>query len=378
VTRLGHFPFAFCLPPSYFLFMPHVKLFIPGPVEVSEKTFKAFCSPMVGHRGTGFQDLYASTQPLLQKLLFTKNPIFLSTSSAWGVMEASIKNLVRPGKKVLTCMKGAFSDKWYDVSTSNGLATEKLQVEWGQPILPEQIDAKLKQGGFDAVTLIHNETSTGTMSPLKEIAEVVRKYPDTLFIVDSVSSMSAVKIETDALGIDVLLAGVQKAFALPPGLSVFAVSQRALDRAKSVPNRGYYFDFIEFLKNHEKNMTPSTPSVAHIYALKFKLDEFFTEGIDRRFQRHLDMAQLTRKWAKDRGFQMFPKEGYESVTLSCVANSKQVDVAAWIKRLKEKYSCIIDGGYGKIKGSSFRISHMGDETPETITKLLGWLDDTMK
>jgi aspartate aminotransferase-like enzyme len=358
--------------------MPHVKLFIPGPVEVSEKTFKAFCSPMVGHRGTGFQDLYASTQPLLQKLLFTKNPVFLSTSSAWGVMEASIRNLVRPGKKVLTCMKGAFSDKWYDVSTSNGLTTEKLQVEWGQPILPEQIDAKLKQGGFDAVTLIHNETSTGTMSPLKEIAEVVRKYPETLFIVDSVSSMSAVKIETDALGIDVLLAGVQKAFALPPGLAVFAVSQRALDRAKSVPNRGYYFDFIEFLKNHEKNMTPSTPSVAHIYALKSKLDEFFAEGLDQRFKRHMDMAQLTRKWVKDRGFQMFPKEGYESVTLSCVANTKQVDVAAWIKRLKEKYSCIIDGGYGKIKGTSFRISHMGDETPETITKLLGWLDDTMK
>jgi len=291
-------------------------------------------------------------------------------------MEASIRNLVRPGKKVLCCMKGAFSDKWYDVAISNGLAAEKLQVEWGQPILPEAVEAKLKQGGFDAVTLIHNETSTGTMSPLAEIAKVVQKYPETLFIVDSVSSMSAVKIETDALGLDVLLAGTQKAFALPPGLAVFAVSSRAIKRAESVPHRGYYFDFIEFLKNHEKNMTPSTPTIGHIYALQSKLGDIFHEGLDQRFERHLQMAQITRKWAKDRGFKLFPKEGHESITLSCVANNKNVDIAAWVKRLKEKYHCIIDTGYGNIKGKTFRISHMGDETVQTITQLLGWLDNT--
>ncbi len=354
----------------------HTKLFIPGPVEVSEKTFRAFCKPMVGHRGTSFQDLYASIAPQLQQLLYTKNPVFLSTSSAWGVMEAAIRNLVRPGKKVLCCMCGAFSDKWFDVATSNGLAAEKIQVEWGQPILPEMIEAKLKLGGFDAFTLIHNETSTGTMSPLADIAKVMRSFPETMFIVDSVSSMTGVKIEMDTLGLDVLLAGTQKAFALPPGLTVFAVSARAMERAKSVPNRGYYFDFVEFLKNHEKNMTPSTPSIGHINALQSKLEDIFAEGLDRRFARHMQMAQMTRKWAKDRGFEMFPKAGHESITLSCVANTRKVDVAAWIKRLKDRHQCIIDGGYGKLKGNTFRISHMGDETPETITALLGWLDET--
>ncbi len=358
--------------------MSHIKLFIPGPVEVSEKTFRAFCSPMVGHRGTGFQDLYASIQPKLQELLYTKNPVFLSTSSAWGVMEASLRNLVRPGKKVLCCMCGAFSDKWFDVARSNGIVADKVQVEWGQPITPDLIEAKLKEGGFDAMTLIHNETSTGTMSPLVDIAKVVRKFPETLLIVDSVSSMTAVKIEMDALGLDVLLAGTQKAFAMPPGLAILAVSPRAFERSQSVPNRGYYFDFMEFLKNHEKHMTPSTPSIGHIYALKSKLEDIFTEGLDRRFARHLEMAQMTRRWVTDRGFTMFPKVGYESITLSCVANTRQVDVAAWIKRLKERHKCIIDGGYGKIKGISFRISHMGDETPDTIRKLLGWLDDTMQ
>lgn len=356
----------------------HIKLFIPGPVEVSEKTFRAFCSPMIGHRGSGFQDLYAKIQPKLQQLLDTKNPVFLSTSSAWGVMEASIRNLVRPGKKVLCCMSGAFSDKWFDVAVSNGLSADKVQVAWGEPILPEMIEAKLKQGGFDAVTLIHNETSTGTMNPLPEIAKMMRQFPETLLIVDSVSSMSGLNIATDVLGIDVLLAGTQKAFSMPPGLSVLAVSSRAIDRAKTVPHRGYYFDFMEFLSNHEKNMTPSTPSIGHIFALQSKLEDFFAEGLEKRFQRHQKMADLTRKWVKDRGFAMFPKTGFESVTLSCVANTRKVDVAAWIKRLKERHSCIIDGGYGKIKGTTFRISHMGDETPETISKLLEWLDDTME
>jgi aspartate aminotransferase-like enzyme len=355
----------------------HTKLFIPGPIEVSEKTFQAFRKPMIGHRSTGFQDLYARIQPKLKELLYTQNPVFLSTSSAWGVMEASLRNLVRPGKKVLCCMKGAFSDKWFDVARSNGLAAEKLQVEWGQPILPEALDAKLKAGSFDAVTLIHNETSTGTMSPLAQLAEVMKNHPETMFIVDTVSSMTGVKLENDKLGVDVMLAGTQKAFALPPGLTVFAVSQKALARAKEVLNRGYYFDFLEFLKNHENNMTPSTPTIGHIYALESKLEDIFQEGLEKRFARHLEMAKMTRTWAKEQGFKLFPKEEYASVTLTCVENNKNIDVAAGIKKLKERHNCIIDGGYGKVKGKTFRISHMGDETPETIRELLGWLTECL-
>jgi aspartate aminotransferase-like enzyme len=355
-----------------------IRLYIPGPVHVSEKTFQAFCTPMIGHRGAGFQELYAAIQPRLQQVLYTKNPVFLSTSSAWGVMEASIRNLVRPGRKVLCCMNGAFADKWHDVASRNGIAAEKLQVEWGQPILPELVDAKLKEGGYDAVTCIHNETSTGVMSPVGEIAKVIKKYPDVIFIVDAVSSMTGVKIEMDALGLDVLLAGVQKAFAMPPGLAVFGVSSRAIERAKVVPNRGYYFDFIEFLKNHEKNMTPSTPSIGHVFALQSKLDDFFSEGLEKRYARHREMAEMVRKWVCSKGFGLFPKAGYESLTLTCAANTRKIDVAAWIKRLKERHQCIFDGGYGKLKGNTFRIAHMGDETPDTIRTLLGWLDETLE
>src|SRR5438093_7534923 len=237
--------------------MPHVKLHIPGPVEVSEKTFRAFCSPMIGHRSQGFKDLYGKIQPQLQALLYTKQLVFLSTSSAWGIMEGALRNVV--AKKVLCCMCGAFSDKWIDVAQRCGKQAEALNVDWGSAIQAEQVEAKLATRQFDAVTLIHNETSTGVMSPLYQIAALKEKFPDVMFIVDAVSSMTAVKLEFDALGVDVLLAGTQKAFAMPPGLTVFACSPLALAKAAKAADRGYYFDFVEFQKNAEQNMTPSTP-----------------------------------------------------------------------------------------------------------------------
>src|SRR3954469_25050421 len=268
--------------------MAHVKLHIPGPVEVSEKTFRAFCSPMIGHRGQGFKDLYGKMQPQLQQLLSTKQLVYLSTSSAWGVMEGAIRNLV--SKKVLNCMCGAFSDKWLDVSTRCGKQAEPLQVPWGAPIRAADVDKKLSSGQFDALTLIHNETSTGVMSPLAEIAALEKKYPDVMFIIDAVSSLTATKIEFDALDIDVLLAGTQKAFAMPPGLAVFACSPAALAKAATMKDRGYYFDFVEFQKNAEGHMTPSTPSIGHIYALASKLEDIHAEGLEARFARHRKLS----------------------------------------------------------------------------------------
>src|SRR6187455_1098738 len=286
--------------------MGHVKLHIPGPVEVSEKTFKALCAPMIGHRGQGYKDLVAKIQPQLQTLLSTKQLVYLSTSSAWGVMEGAIRNLVQ--KKVLNCMCGAFSDKWFDVSKKCGKQADALQVEWGSPIRAEAIDAKLATGEFDALTLIHNETSTGVMSPLAEIAALKKKYPDVMFIVDSVSSMTAVPLKFDELGIDVLLAGTQKAFAMPPGTALFVCSPAALAKAATMKDRGYYFDFVEFQKNAEQSMTPSTPSIGHVYALASKLEDIFAEGLETRFDRHLQLAKATRDWASRHGFTLFPEK----------------------------------------------------------------------
>jgi aspartate aminotransferase-like enzyme len=360
--------------------MAHVKLHIPGPVEVSEKTFEAFRSPMIGHRGQGFKDLYAKIQPQLQQLLYTKRLVYLSTSSAWGVMEGAIRNLVN--KKVLNCMCGAFSDKWLDVSQRCGKQAEGLKVEWGSPIQAAQVDAKLATGQFDALTLIHNETSTGVMSPLFDIAKLKKKYPDVMFIVDAVSSLSATRIPFDELGIDVLLAGTQKAFALPPGLAIFTCSEAALQRASAMKDRGYYFDFVEFQKNAEQSMTPSTPSIGHVYALASKLEDIFAEGLEERFLRHATLAQLTRQWAGKHGFTFFPESGFESVTLTCVNNGAKpggrvIDVAKLQKLVKDR-GFLIDGGYGKIKGTTFRISNMGDENEGSMQKLYAALDESIK
>lgn len=349
------------------------KLFIPGPVQVSEKTFRAFCQPMIGHRSGDFKKLYASIHPRLQELFGTTQPVFLSTSSAWGVMEGSIRNLAGSGK-VLNCMCGAFSDKWFDVTKKCGKEPVALQVEWGQPIRGEQIREQLKQGGFEAVTVIHNETSTGVMSDIREIAEAVREFPEVMLIVDTVSSFSTVPIPMDELGIDVLLTGSQKALALPPGLALFSASKKAMERAATVKGRGYYFDFLEFAKNQAEDMTPSTPSISHIYALQSKLDDIFAEGVAARHARHAQLNAMVYDWVKKQGLDFFAPEGYRSKSLTCVANSRNIDVAALAAALKSKHGFIIDGGYGKLKGKTFRLSNMGDETRETITELLNALD----
>lgn len=350
------------------------KLFIPGPIAVSEKTLRAMTRPMIGHRSGDFIALYRSLTPQLQALMGTKDSVYLATSSAWGVMEGALRNVAR--KKVLCCMNGAFSDKWLDVAKRCGLEADGLRAEWGQPIRPEALRAALAQGGYDTVTLIHNETSCGCMSDLPALAAVLREFPDVMAIVDTVSSFSAVPIDKDALGLDIVLAGSQKALALPPGLTVVSVSKRALERAATSPTRGYYFDLVEFEKNHEGGMTPSTPAISLIYALQSKLEDIAGEGIAARYARHVRLNRTVREWGYAKGFKLFPEERYGSVSLNCFANTRGVDLPALNQKLKAR-GFVIDGGYGKLKGLTFRISNMGDETDATIAELLAALDSSL-
>ena len=354
---------------------PHDKLFIPGPVEVSEETWAAFSRPLIGHRSEDFRNLYREIHPKLQTLFGTKQPVFLCTSSAWGAMEASIRNVVDRG--VLCCMCGAFSDKWLDVAKRCGKNAEPLQVEWGKHIDQKDLDRQLATGKFDTVTLTHSETSTGVMNPLSEICSVLAKYPDVVLIVDTVSSFSGVKIEMDALGIDVMLTGAQKALALPPGFSLFSVSEKAFERADRVANRGFYFDFLEFKSEQAQWMTPSTPSIGHIHALEFKLDEIFQEGLEARYARHARTNALVHDWVRRTGFDFFAEEGFRTKTLTCVKNNKGIDVLDFARRLREKHHLVIDPGYGKIRGQTFRLSNMGDETEQTVSHLLACLDDVL-
>jgi aspartate aminotransferase-like enzyme len=351
------------------------KLYIPGPVNVSEKTRQALMTPPIGHRSSDFAALYQAMQPTLQELFGTKDPVYLSTSSAWGVMEGAVRNLTQ--RKVLNCMNGAFSDKWHDCAKRLGRAAGALQFEWGQPVDPDALRDELSTGAYDSVTLIHNETSTGTMSDIEAVMAVVRDFPEVLSIVDSVSSFSAVPLNKDRLGIDILLTGSQKALALPPGLALLSVSKRALERAKTTPDRGFYFDLLEFQANHEKHNTPSTPVLPLIFALNSKLEDIREEGLERRFARHVRLNRRVREWGFSNGLTLFPKPGFESVTLNCFANQPGLDLPVLNQLLKSKHGMVIDGGYGKLKGKTLRISNMGDETDESIDALLSALDQVL-
>ncbi len=352
----------------------HKRLFTPGPTEVRPEMLKELSTPQIHHRAPEFSDLYAEIQPKLQKLLYTQNPVFLYTSSSTGAMESAVTNLV--GKRCLNLVNGAFSKRWHDITKGNGVPCDAFSIDWNKAIKPEMVDEQLKTGKYDAVTLVLNETSTGLMNPVQEISEVVNSYPDIFLLVDAVSGMAGVKIEADAWKLDFLLAGLQKAFSLPAGFAVATVSERALARAAEVPPRSYYFNLNNMLKYHKKNQTPATPSIPHMYALNAQLSEFLAEGLENRFARHEKMAKIVQKWAK-KNFDIYPEEGYWSKTLTCVKNTRGVDVPNLIQRLGDEYGVRISNGYGDIKNETFRIAHMGDTQLDEMMGLLQAIDTVL-
>lgn len=352
----------------------HSKLFTPGPTEVRSEILQAMAVPQVHHRSPEFTELYAALQPKLQGFLHTEQPVLLFTASSTGAMEAAVQNCVR--KRCLNLVNGAFSRRWHEITAGCGLPCDALEVPWEKAIKPEQVEDKLRSGKYDAVTLAYNETSTGMLNPLAEIAEVVGTFPDVFFLVDAVSAMGGVDIDVDGLGLDVCLAGVQKAMALPAGLTICSVSERALARAETVNPRTYYFSFPVMLKYHKRNQTPSTPSISHMYALDVQLDTMLDEGLEQRFARHDAMARIVQDWAK-RHFDIYPEQGYWSKTLTCVKNTREISVADLNRKLVEAYGMRISNGYGELKEKTFRIAHMGDLTVAEVHGLLGVIDSIL-
>ena len=349
-------------------------LFIPGPTDVHPEVLAAQTQLMIGHRGKAFQDLFARVQPKLRQVFSTRSRVYVSTSSGTGLQEAAIRNCV--ASSVLCCVNGSFSERWHQVAVANGKSTKRLDVEWGRAILPDLVDAALAAGEFDALTLVHNETSTGVASPIRKIAALVReRHPDVMILVDAVSSLGGVEIDFDNWGIDVLLASSQKCLAMPPGLSFAAVSDRALEKARRVPSRGLYFDFVELEEHLLKSQTPSTPAISLMWALDAGLDRILTEGLTNRFERHERMAALTQSWAIGK-FALFAQPGYRSQTVTCVANTSNIDVKALNAYLRTKGMQISDG-YGKLKGSTFRIAHMGEIGIDDLNALFTAIDEFM-
>jgi len=350
------------------------RLFIPGPVKVNPEVLQQLARPTLGHRAKEYAQLHSEVTEMLKKILYTKQNVFLSTSSASGIWEASIRNCVGFDETVLATCCGAFSDKWAEVVKSCDRKADELKVEWGQAITPELLDKKLATGKYAAITLVYSETSTGLANPVYDISKMMKeKYPDVLVFVDAVSAMVGMPIHFDELGWDVAFASVQKCFALPPGFAVALVSNRAMEKAKKVPGKGYYFDFLQWAKSAEKSQTLVTPSIPHIMGLHYQCEKFLKEGMENVWKRHKQMADFVRGWAKKK-FALLCEEKYATNTLTTIKNTRKINVGDVIKAVQQKHNTAFGNGYGKLKEETFRIAHMGDITLAEVKELVGWIE----
>lgn len=353
----------------------HKKLFIPGPVEVRPDVLAKMATPMIGHRSKAASDLQRNISEKMRKLFYTKEEILLSTTSGSGLMEGSIRSCT--AKRAAVFSVGSFGDRWFEMAETNNVPADIFKSELGQPTTPEMVDEVLSTGKYDLITITHNETSTGIMNPVDEIAEVMKKYPEVVYCLDTVSSAAGTKIEVDRLGVDICITSTQKALGLPPGMSICTMSQKAVERAKQVPHRGLYLDLLSLYDYIQKKdyQYPSTPSLSHMFALDYQLDRIMEEGLENRFARHIEMAEIVRAWAR-KHFRIFTNEKFMSNTLTCIDNTTNIDVADLNKKLGER-GFQISNGYGKLKDKTFRIAHMADCTVPEINELLGVIDEIL-
>jgi aspartate aminotransferase-like enzyme len=357
------------------------RFFLPGPTEVHPDVLAAQAQPMIGHRGQAIQELMGRIGEGLKPVFQTERPVVVSTSSATGLMEAAVRNAVPPGGKVLCLVNGAFSERFSEIVQMCGRTADIWNVPWGGAHSPGRLAERLSRDEYNAVTLSQSETSTGALQDLEAIAAVVAEDPSALLLVDSVTGIGGVRTLTDEWGVDFILTGSQKALALPPGLAFAAASDAMLARARSIPDRGWYFDLYQLHDQLEERQTPATPALSLLYALDLQLSRIAEEGIEARWQRHLAMQRRTFDWIaekSDSGIEVgvFAAESHGSPTVTCVTMPGGGSGPAVVKEMKSR-GWVIGGGYGKLKDSTIRIGHMGDHTVDELDGLLDELGEVL-
>ncbi len=356
------------------------RFFLPGPTEVHPEVLSAQDQAVIGHRGPAIKELVGELQDGLRDLFCTENPVVISTSSATGLMEAAVRNGAR--SRVLSLVNGAFSQRFGEIAEACGFEVETIEVEWGQTITADQLRERLAQGGFDAVTVVHSETSTGALNPISELSEVVQEQDDVLLLVDSVTGVGGAEVRTDEWALDFVLTGSQKAMALPPGLAFGVASDRLMARSAEVPRKGVYFDLVTFRKQLDNLQTPNTPAVSLFYALAKQLDRIRLEGLQARWDRHQAMSDRCVQWVdmmrEQQGvaLSVLAPEGFRSPTVTCVALPEGTAGPSVVSAMRER-GFTIGGGYGKLKETAFRVGHMGDHTVSELDAVLDALGEVL-
>ena len=349
------------------------KFFVPGPTWVRPEIYEAMMQPMIGHRSREFRELFARIIPRLRELFRTNQNAFMATASGTGLMEGALQNTVSRAVLVTTC--GAFSERWLKIAHKQGLEADQLETEWGEAVDPVKLADHLHQRRhhYDAVTITHNETSTGVINDVAALAAAVRSVSeDTLILVDSVSALGCAPMLMDEWGIDVCLASVQKGLALPPGLTVFAVSERAIEVAEKKHYKGTYFNFLDFKRTADEGSVPFTPAIPLVYALDVQLDAIMKEGLEARWERHREMRDLVLERTAAYAEPASSKEALSpSVSALLPIRITSADLLAGMR----DRGFTLGGGYGKWKENTFRIGHMGDIQLTDLAAMLDVLEE---
>jgi aspartate aminotransferase-like enzyme len=349
-----------------------IRFFLPGPSFVTADVREAMTEPVVAHRSPRFKEVYRAVTETLRPIFRTRGEVLTVTGSATLAMELAVVSTVRSAVLNLVC--GAFSERWHAISRAAGKDADRVEVPWGQPVDPGLVAAALSRRRYDAVTVVHNETSTGVINPLPELARVIRQESDALVLADAVSSLGGAPVETDDWGLDLVLTASQKCLALPPGLAFFTASERAYERARAVPVRGYYTDLLRYRARHDEGGPITTPAVPVFWAAHRQLERVMAEGLEARWERHRTLAERTARWAAERGFELASASGAHSPTVTCLRPPAEISAPALVAALAER-GFTVGGGYGAWKASTFRIGHMGDVRPADLELLLAALDD---
>lgn len=353
------------------------RYFVPGPVWVRPAVLAEMTRPMIGHRSDDFKTLFRGINTALKELFETKQTTFVVTSSGTGVMEAALGNCTNRRVLVTTC--GAFSERWYNIAESLGYEVDRLDAGWGNAVTPDALAdhlARHQRAHYDAVTITHNETSTGITNDVEALTRVVREGAhDALVLVDAVSSLGGIPVHFDRWGIDVCFASVQKAIGLPPGITLVAVSDQAFERAKKHPYRGTYFDFVTYKENADRDSVPSTPSIPHFYALAAQLEHILRgEGLEARFERHRRMRAVTHERTA-RFAKLASQPEYASATITALDPVLSPEM---IRAEMKARGYTLGGGYGDWKDRTFRIGHMGDLSVADLEAMLDVLGEVAR
>jgi predicted phosphoserine aminotransferase len=358
---------------------PYGQFFLPGPTEVHPEVLEAMTAPMIPHRGEAMSTLLEGMAKPLQHLFRTSRPVMIGSCSATGYMEMAVRSGVQ--HRVLSLVGGAFGARFAALAGACGREVMRLEVPLGGTIEPDMLRDALDRSEVDAVTMVHSETSTGALAPLEELAQVVHEHENVLLLVDAVTSLGGMPVESDAWKLDFVLTGSQKAMALPPGLALGVVSERMIERARTIPERGGYLDVVAHHEAAVNQQPTNTPAISLLFALARQLQRIDAAGgVEARWETHRTMFRRVHDWVAQKGsslgVEFLPEADRRSWTVSCLRLPETLNGRTIAKQMADA-GWVIGSGYGDLKTSTIRLGHMGDHTVEQVDHLLDVLGEIL-